>query len=265
MDVRLDEHTALVTGAARNLGRAIAIEMGASGALVLCAYQSGRDAAQETAEQIIAAGGRAEILALDVADPDSVTAAVATAARRGHLIDILVNNAAVRPRSRIADVTVAEWDFVLNTNLRGPFLLSQAVIPRMADQKWGRIINISGVDAYRGNPQRAHNVAAKMGIIGLSRSIANEVGRWGITVNTLVPGTMNTPRYHAEWEGDPAVDSALRQERLQHIPVARLGEPEEIAAAAVYLASERAAYVTGQELLVTGGMHPAVRQPSLEY
>lgn len=265
MPFRLDRHCALVTGSTRNLGRAIALALGAMGSNVVCAYQHGAEDAKEVAADARASGVDAMTLELDLADTESLRSAVAKAHAAGFAIDILVNNAAIRPRTKIADVTEAEWDLVLATNLRGPFFLAQSCIPAMAAQSWGRIINVSGVDAYRGNPQRPHIVASKTGIIGLTRALANETARSGITVNAVVPGTMNTPRYHAEWEGDPAIDTALRQERLWHIPVTRLGEPKEIGTACVFLAAEESAYITGQELLVTGGMHPAVRQPSLEY
>lgn len=265
MEIRLDSHSALVTGAGRSIGRAIALELAASGSHVFCAYQSGKDDADAVVEEIASTGGVASSVQLELASHESILRAVATATAHRHPIDILVNCAAVRPRTRIADVTEAEWDHVLATNLRGPFFLAQALIPAMAANRWGRIINIGGVDAYRGNPQRPHTVASKMGIIGLSRALANETARWGITVNTVVPGTIDSPRHHPEWEGDPNIEVSLRRERLQHIPVARLGQPREVASACVFLASEESAYITGQELLVTGGMHPAVRQPALEY
>ena len=265
MDIRLDGHRALVTGAARNIGRAIATELAASGSHVICAYQSGKDDAEAVVDEIVAAGGAASSLQLELTSQASIKEGVDHAVAEGHQIDILVNCAAIRPRTRIADVTQDEWDRVLATNLRGPFFLAQALIPAMTEKGWGRIINLGGVDAYRGNPQRPHTVASKMGIIGLSRALANETARWGITVNTVVPGTIDSPRHHPEWEGDPNIEVALRQERLKHIPVARLGQPREVASACVFLASEESAYITGQELLVTGGMHPAVRQPALEY
>jgi 3-oxoacyl-[acyl-carrier protein] reductase len=265
MDIRLDNHCAFVTGAARNLGRATALAFAEAGSVVICPYHKGKDDAEAVVAEIVAAGGRAHTVPLDLAEVSSIQAAVRAVEELGLTIDILVNNAANRPRSRIAEVTPEEWDWVLATNLRGPFFLAQAVIPGMSRQNWGRIINVSGVDAYRGNPCRPHNIASKMGMIGLSRALANETGRKGITVNTVVPGTMDTPRYHPELEGDPSIDTALREERVLQIPLARQGRPEEIGYACVFLSSDYSAYITGQELLVTGGLHPVVRQPALEY
>jgi 3-oxoacyl-[acyl-carrier protein] reductase len=265
VEIRLDSHCVLVTGSARNLGRGTALAFGKTGSTVICAYHKGREAAETVVEEIIAAGGKALTIPLDLTDVDSIRSSIFSIDQMGLTVDILINNAANRPRNRIADVTPEEWDWVFATNLRGPFFLSQAVIPGMARQSWGRIINLSGVDAYRGNPQRPHNVASKLGIVGLSRALANETAQMGITVNTVVPGAMDTARYHPESEVDSATFQALVQERLLQIPLARLGQPEDVAYACVFLASDFSSYITGQELFVTGGMHPLVRQPPLEY
>ena len=195
---------------------------------------------------------------------DSIGDAVSEINRDLGGIDILVNNAAIRPHARIADVSAAEWDSVMATNLRGPFFLSQAVIPGMREKQWGRIINIGGVDACWGNPQRPHVVSSKAGLVGLTRALANETARWGITVNIVVPGGFNTERQAPE--GYTKSDlRKLKQAHQERVPMGRVGEPDELAGAVVFLASMQASYITGQELLVSGGAFPALRQPEHEY
>lgn len=257
----LKGHTALITGAGRNLGKSIALTLGAAGARVICAYERDGDTASVTADEITGNGGSAVTVRLDLTDVPAMREQVAALHHAGEQTDILVNNAAIRPRTRIADVTVEEWDWVHAVNLRGPFFLAQAVLPRMVSQRWGRIINIGGVDAYRGTHQRPHNVAAKLGLVGLSRALANETAIHGVTVNTVVPGIMHTPRYHPEWS--PNMEAAWK-ESVKLIPMGRLGAADDIGNACLFLASEEANYITGQELLVTGGAHPLVRFMSHE-
>lgn len=252
-------HRALVTGAGRNLGRAIAIALGSGGADVVCAYQRDPDAAQGTAEAIRAAGGTASVHHLDVADLDGMARDVAEITDAGP-VDILVNNAASRPRTKIRDVTAQEWNAVHATNLRGPFFLSQAVLEHMVTAGWGRIVNIGGIDAYKGSVQRPHVVASKLGLVGLSRALANETARFGVTVNTVVPGLIGTPRYN---HGSDDIEK-IWAEGLKDVPVARLGTADEVAAAVLFLSSEEASYITGQELLVSGGSHPLVRHRARE-
>lgn len=260
MDLRIDGRTALVTGAGRNIGRAIARNLAASGAAVVCGYVRDEAAAQTVAEEIHAEGGTAEVVRTDLADVDSLHVAVADLEERGVHVDVLVNNAAIRPRAAIADVTVQEWDKVHATNLRGPFFLAQAVLPGMMRERWGRIINISGIDAYHGSVQRPHVVASKLGLVGLARALASETARYGVTVNTIVPGVLDTKRYR---HGSDDIAHVMN-EALQVVPMARLGDAEDVAAAAAFLASQQAGYITGQELKVTGGASPLVRQPHRE-
>ena len=256
MEISLADRTALVTGSGRNIGRAIAVAMGAAGARVVCAYQRDAQAAEETARQIAEKGSDALVLGFDLTDVASIRAAVRKLEADGIVVDILVNNAAIRPSAKLLEVTADEWDLVHATNLRGPFFLSQAVLPGMIRQKWGRIINVGGIDAYRGSLNRPHVVASKLGLVGLGRALANETARDGITVNSVIPGLIDTPRYRPEWSRDIR---AVWAEWLETIPMARLGTPDEVADSCVFLASDRASYITGQEILLTGGAHPLVR------
>jgi 3-oxoacyl-[acyl-carrier protein] reductase len=260
----LTGHIAVITGAAQNIGRAIAMGMAAAGAEVLLTWVSPASLGmvEEGCEQIRAAGGKAEHLRLDLRDVDGAQTAMRALVERKGVVDIIVHNAAIRPRTKIMDVTPAEWHAVLDTNLTGPFFLNQVVIPGMRAQSWGRVIHIGGLDAYWGNPQRPHVVASKLGLVGLVRTQANETARWGITVNAVIPGTIDTIRRHAEWY--PEVQDGF-SERVSQIPIGRLGRPSEIGDACVFLASDHAAYITGQELRVTGGAYPIIRQPSREY
>jgi len=251
---------ALVTGSGRNIGQAIALTLAEGGAQVVCVYQRDEAAAASTVDRIVQAGGSAFAHHVDVTDIEGMRADVADIASRTGGIDILVNNAASRPRTKIRDVTVAEWDEVHATNLRGPFFLAQAVLDHMVEQRWGRIVNIGGIDAYKGSVQRPHVVSSKLGLVGLGRALANETARWGVTVNTVVPGLMGTVRYN---HGSDDIDKVLA-EGLKDIPIPRLGTSEDVAGAVRFLVSEEASYITGQELLVTGGAHPLVRHRARE-
>ncbi len=256
MNITLKGHTAFVTGAGRNIGRAIALALGDAGAHVVCGYVRDGEAAAAVVDEIVAGGGAARTCRVDVADVPATQAAVAALLADGLEIDIVVNNAAIRPRTAIADVTVAEWDSVHATNLRGAFFLCQAVLPHMVEQSWGRIVNIAGIDAYHGSLQRPHVVASKLGLVGLARALANETARHGITVNTVVPGVLETVRYRHGSNDIGRVMAAA----LDIVPMARLGTPSDVAAACMFLVSEQANYITGQELMVSGGAFPLVRQ-----
>ena len=262
MKIDLTGKVVLVTGAAKNIGATIANRFAEAGATVVCGYRVNASDAAATCGKLEQMGITAQTCEIDATDVASISNTVAEIDRSLGGIDILVNNAAIRPRTRIAEVSATEWDSVMATNLRGPFFLSQAVIPGMRAKQWGRIINIGGIDAYWGNPQRPHVVSSKAGLIGLTRALANETARWGITVNIVVPGGFNTERPVPEWYPDL---EKLAQARHNRVPMGRLGEPDELAGAVVFLASEQASYITGQELVVSGGAFPAVRQPENEY
>lgn len=249
------QRTALVTGAGRNIGRAISLVLAEAGHRVICAYAHDEQAADVVAKEITEAGGSARTARVDIADVPQAQASVRALADVGWNVDILVNNAAIRPRTAIEDVTVEEWDAVLATNLRGAFFLAQAVIPHMVEHGWGRIVNISGIDAFHGSLQRPHVVASKLGLVGLGRALANELALNGITVNTVVPGVLDTKRYN---HGSDDIDRVMAA-AMEVVPMARLGTAEDVAAGVAYFVSEAAGYVTGQELMVSGGAYPLVR------
>jgi len=253
---------ALVSGGNRNIGRAIALTLAKAGATALILYRDDTAAARKVCDEITKAGGRAGNYQADLADTASLKPLVKKIEKEAGGIDILVNNAAIRPNTKISAITGEEWDRVFNTNLKAPFFLSQAVLSGMVRRRWGRIINIGGTDAYWGKIRRAHGVSAKLGLVGLSRAMAAEVGRFGITVNVVVPGTIDTQRPHPEWYPELQTGYA---ERLQRIPMARLGKPQEVANACLFLASELATFVTAQELFASGGAVPLVRQTLDEY
>jgi 3-oxoacyl-[acyl-carrier protein] reductase len=259
---RLEGHTALVTGAGRNIGRAIAMTLGGLGASVACGWHRDQEAALKTVGDIRSGQGQAVDVQVDLSCADGFTAVIEDVCQRLGPVDILIHNASIRPRRRIEDVTVDEWDLVHHSNLRGPFLLTQAALPGMRRRNWGRVLFIGGLDAYWGKAQRPHVVATKLGMVGLARALANETGRWGITINTVVPGTMDTKRPHPEWY--PTLEEEYRQ-RMERIPMGRLGTPQDVANACAFLVSEAANYITGQELRVTGGAYPLVRQANDDY
>jgi 3-oxoacyl-[acyl-carrier protein] reductase len=253
---------ALVTGGNRNIGRSIALTLAKADATAVILYGTDEDAAAKVCAEIREHDGRAGMYQADLADVERLRDVVKEIEKTHGSVDILVNNAAIRPHRKISKITVEEWDQVFATNLRAPFFLSQAVLPGMVKRQWGRIISIGGTDAYWGKLHRAHNVSAKMGLVGLSRALANEVARFGITVNVLVPGTIDTLRPRPDWY--PELETDFDQ-RKQIMPMARLGQPQEVANACLYLASELAGYTTGQEIFASGGAFPLVRQPWDEY
>jgi 3-oxoacyl-[acyl-carrier protein] reductase len=253
---------ALVSGGNRNIGRAIALALADAGVHAAILYRQDENAAREVCAEISARGVRAASFQADLADALGLAGVVKKVESALGEVDILVNNAAIRPNPKFSEISVADWDEVFATNLRAPFFLSQAVLPAMIRKGWGRIINLGGTDAYWGKVRRAHGAAAKLGLVGLTRALALEVARFGVTVNIVVPGPTDTVRPRPEWY--PDLETGFVQ-RLERIPMARLGKPEEVADACLFLASARAGYTTGQELFVSGGAAPMVRQPFEEY
>lgn len=241
----LEGKIALITGGSRGIGRAIALALGAHGANVAINYATNAGAAERTAAEI--GEGRAVIVAGDVSQQGVGAALVeATIAAFGR-IDILVNNAGVTRDDLILRMSEEEWDTVIDTNLKGTFSVTKAAIRPMVRQRYGRIITISSVAGMVGNAGQTNYSAAKAGVIGFTKAIAKEVASRNITANVIAPGFIDT-----EMTAD--LTDAQRQEIMRMVAVGRTGKPEDIAPAAVFLASDEAAYVTGHVLTVDGGL-----------
>lgn len=246
-----ERRTVLVTGAGRNIGRAIALAFAKTGAHVAINVHRNLDEAGEVVARVEGLGAEAMVVAGDVGDPNVDEAMVAAVRQRFGAIDVLVNNAAARPKQPLLSISVADWDRVLASNLSAPFYLSRLVLAQMAERHFGRIINIGGPDGQAGMRDRAHNVTAKAGLIGLTKAIAIEFGASGITANVVVPGITDTTRDPATHPSWPPSAEQLRD----RLPIPRLGRPEEIADACTFLASDQAGYITGQTLHVSGGFY----------
>ncbi|MHC1726105.1 MAG: 3-oxoacyl-[acyl-carrier-protein] reductase [Syntrophobacteraceae bacterium] len=237
----------VVTGASRGIGRAIAVEMSGPDCGVIVNYNSSPDAARETAALIEGRGGKASLMQFSVSDPDAVKAGFKEIMDTHGRIDVLVNNAGIAKDNLLALMKVTEWDAVMNTNLKGAFLCSQAVVKPMMRQRYGRIVNVTSVVGVIGNAGQCNYSAAKAGIIGFTRSLAREIISRNITVNAVAPGFIQT-------DMTLALPEKAREAMLAQIPAARYGTPEDIAAAVSFLASEAAGYITGQVIHVNGGM-----------
>lgn len=237
--------TALVTGASRGIGRAIAIALGETGAEVVVNYSSSPDAAEEVVNTINSSGGKAYAIQANVAEEDEVNALIKTLLERSGRIDVLVNNAGITKDGLLMRMKTEDWQAVINLNLNGVFLCTRAVARPMLKQKSGRIINITSVVGLMGNAGQANYAAAKAGVVGLTQSSAKEFASRGITVNAVAPGFIAT---------DMTKD--LKAEAiLAAIPLGSFGTPEHVAGAVRFLASDpAAAYITGQVLQVDGGM-----------
>jgi len=242
----LDGRVALVTGASRGIGRAVALTLAAKGANVVAAARG--DHAQATVDEIRSRGGCAEMATLDVTDTASIEAVVAAALARSGRVDILVNNAGITRDQLVLRMKRDDWDAVLATNLTAAFTCTQAVLKPMLRQRAGRIVNITSVVGQAGNAGQANYAASKAGVIGFTKSLALEVASRNITVNAVAPGLIETDMTRALSEG--------AQDGWQNrIPLKRLGTPEDVAAAVAFLASDEASYITGHVLAVNGGMY----------
>ncbi len=237
---------ALVTGASRGIGQAIAARLAGAGATVVAAARG--DHAQGTVEQIRAGGGAAEAVSLDVTDGAAIDAAVKGIVERLGRIDILVNNAGVTRDTLALRMKREDWDVVLQTNLTAAFGCAQAVLKPMIKQRSGRIINITSVVGQSGNAGQANYAASKAGLIGLTKALALEVASRHITVNAVAPGLIDTDMTRA-------ISGGAHEEWAAKIPLARLGTPDDVAAAVQFLASDEASYITGHVLAVNGGMY----------
>ncbi|MGA2328612.1 MAG: 3-oxoacyl-[acyl-carrier-protein] reductase [Bryobacteraceae bacterium] len=243
----MTNRTAFVTGASRGIGRAIALALGKAGARIVVASNEPENN-EKVAAEIREAGGEAVTVYLDLTSPDSVKEAFGTALEQFRHIDILVNNAGVTKDGLAVRMKQGDWDLVLNINLRGAFLAAQQALPGMMKERWGRIINIASVVGQSGNPGQANYVASKAGIIGLTKALAQEVGSRNITVNAIAPGFIET-------DMTAKLTPEQRQGMLARVPLKRGGQPEDVAAAVKFLASDDAAYITGHVLAVNGGMY----------
>jgi 3-oxoacyl-[acyl-carrier protein] reductase len=241
----LKDKVALVTGASRGIGRAIALALAGEGAAVVINYASSSQAAEEVVAEISAAGGQAIAVAGDVSKADQVEALVQAAMDKWGRVDILVNNAGITRDTLLLRMSPEDWQAVIDLNLTGVFLCTRAVSKIMLKQRSGRIINITSVAGQMGNPGQANYSAAKAGVIGFTKTVAKELSSRAITVNAVAPGFINT---------DMTTDIKA-DEILKFIPLGRFGQPEEIAGMVRFLAADpAAAYITGQVFNVDGGM-----------
>lgn len=239
---------AVVTGGSRGIGRATSIALAEAGAFVLVNYRSNEEAAKQTLSLIEEAGGQAELVCFDVADPDSVDRGLKVAIERHGGIDILVNNAGISIDQLLLRVSPKDLDMTWATNVNGPIYCAKACIRPMMKKRWGRVINLSSVVAESGNPGQAVYSSSKAALLGLTRTLAREYASRGITVNAVAPGFIET-----DMTAD--LSDAGKQGIIDQTPLGRIGRPEEVAAAVVFLASEEASYITGQVVRVNGGMH----------
>lgn len=237
---------AVVTGGSRGIGRTVASALAREGAsLTLCA----RDhvAVKKVAAELEASGAQVVAVKADVGEASEVDQMIATCMERFGAVNILVNNAAITRDNLLLRMKDEEWDAVLNTNLKGVFHCTRAALRPMLKQRGGRIINLTSVIGIMGNPGQANYAAAKAGIIGLTKTTAKEVASRGITVNTVAPGFVETDMTHA-------LEPELQERIRAQIPLGRFGTPEEVAELVVFLASDRAAYITGQVVHINGGL-----------
>ncbi len=239
--------TAAVTGGSRGIGRAICLELARRGANVVFSYAGNEVAAAETLAALKELGAEARAVQGSVADPVAVKALMDTAVKELGGLHILVNNAGITRDNLAMMLKEEDFDAVIETNLKGAFLCMKAAARPMMKARWGRIINLSSVVALRGNPGQINYCASKAGLIGMTKSLARELGGRGITVNAVAPGYIAT-------DMTAALPEAARAAMLDSIPAGRAGTPEDVAAAVAFLASDEAGYITGQVLSVDGGM-----------
>jgi 3-oxoacyl-[acyl-carrier protein] reductase len=245
-----EQRVIVVTGASRGIGRAIAVALAEPGCDVVINYHSSPDGAREASLAVEARGAKAHLARFSVADPDAIKAGFKEILDTHKRVDVLVNNAGVTRDNLLATMKMTEWDEVIDTNLKGAYLCSQAVVRTMMRQRFGRIVNVTSVVGVIGNPGQCNYSAAKAGLLGLTRALARELVSRNITVNAVAPGFIDTDMTHR-------LPEAVREELLKQIPAGRYGSPEDVAAAVRFLASSEAGYITGQVIHVNGGMFMA--------
>ena len=243
---KLDGRVALITGSGRNIGRATALRLAAEGANIVVNARSNRDEAEATAAAVAELGIQSLPILADVSQKDQVDAMLDAAMSAFGHIDILVNNAAIRPHKPFTELTVADWEQVRGVVLDGAFYTTHGVIPQMVANGFGRIVFFTGDGAFRGSPLRAHVSAAKMGIVGMARSLASEFAPHNIRVNVVSPGSIDTTRANPEWYAGRVPDHT-------GIPLGRQGAPDEIAATVAFLCTDDAGFITGQTIHANGG------------
>ena len=244
---KLDGKVALVTGSGRNIGRATILKMAAEGANVVVNARSNQEEADAVAEEARAMGVKAMAILADVSNKDQVDSMVSIAMAEFGKIDILVNNAAIRPHKPFLEVTLEDWEYVRGVVLDGAFYTTSAIMPSMVKNEYGRIIFFTGDGAFQGPPERAHVSAAKMGLVGMCRSLASEFAPKNIRVNVVSPGSIDTSREHPEWYPN------ARPPDASHIPMQRQGKVDEIASTVMFLISDEGGFITGQSIHANGG------------
>ena len=245
MKFNLNNKIAIVTGASQGIGKIIAFELAKSGAHVVCISRN-KKAIESIVEEITINGGQASSFPCDISDSDTLSEIITEIIKENSRIDILVNNAGITKDSLLIRMSIEQWDDVINTNLKGAFHCTKAVMRYMMKNKFGRIINITSIVGLTGNAGQANYAASKAGLIGMTKSIAKEVASRGITANCIAPGWIETSMTEK-------LSEEVKSEFLSHIPVGRIGSPDDIANAVIFLASDEAGYITGQTITVDGG------------
>ncbi|HYB43419.1 MAG TPA: SDR family oxidoreductase [Candidatus Methylomirabilis sp.] len=251
--MRLKGRTALITGASRNIGRATALAFAAEGADLVLNTRINQGELDAVADECRRAGVRAVSVLADIADAAAVDSMVARGLAELGAIDVLVCNAAIRPHKSVVETSLEEWHRVLGVNLHSAFYLARAVVPAMKERRRGSIIAVGGQSSLTGRPNTAAVTAAKTGLLGLVRALAAELGPFGIRANMVVPGFIDTERRYAEWYPEFRQSPPGAAAQLEQIPLRRLGRPEDIAEACVFLASDASDYITGDAIRVMGG------------
>lgn len=245
MKFNLNNKIAVVTGASQGIGKIIAFELAKSGAHVACISRN-KKAIESIVDEITINGGQASSFPCDISDADTLSEIITEIIKENSRIDILVNNAGITKDSLLMRMSIEQWDDVINTNLKGAFHCTKAVVRYMMKNKFGRIINITSIVGLTGNAGQANYAASKAGLIGMTKSIAKEVASRGITANCIAPGWIETSM-------TDKLSGEVKNEFLSHIPVGRIGSPDDIANAVIFLASDEAGYITGQTITVDGG------------
>ena len=245
MKFNLNNKIAIVTGASQGIGKIIAFELAKSGAHVACISRN-KKAIESIVDEITINGGQASSFPCDISDSDTLSEIITEIIKENSRIDILVNNAGITKDSLLMRMSIEQWDDVINTNLKGAFHCTKAVVRYMMKNKFGRIINITSIVGLTGNAGQANYAASKAGLIGMTKSIAKEMASRGITANCIAPGWIETSM-------TDKLSGEVKNEFLSHIPVGRIGSPDDIANAVIFLASDEAGYITGQTITVDGG------------